>query len=358
MTSPRTAPGAGPGFAVETRTHLRDVLDWHFDPATGSPFWLSRAGFLDFDPRRDIAGLADLVRFPDLCRELRGVPAEDLIPRGMAGRRLEVFDSGGTSGRPYRRVDAGAVEDNVDWCSGVLDEHGFPEGVNWLHVGPSGPHVVGRAVRYLAARRGGLCFTVDMDPRWLAKLVATGQQETADDYVEHLLDQIEAVVLTQDVRCASVPLHLVDELCARPQVYETLAERLRGLLWVGTAGSNETMSLLRTMFPAAAISGWYGDTVMGIAAERACESGPERPCVFRPYHPASVIQVVDAASREPVGYGQRGRVLRHLLTREAFLPNLLGRDTALRVPPLPGDDVDGIASVAAVGGGPFAEEVL
>ena len=30
---------------------VREVVQWHFSPETGSPFWLGRAASLGFDPR-------------------------------------------------------------------------------------------------------------------------------------------------------------------------------------------------------------------------------------------------------------------------------------------------------------------
>src|SRR5712664_3123598 len=34
--------------------HVRDVIEWHFDPSTGSPFWLEFAKKAGWDPRREI----------------------------------------------------------------------------------------------------------------------------------------------------------------------------------------------------------------------------------------------------------------------------------------------------------------
>ena len=34
--------------------HVRETVAWHFDPATGSPFWLERAKSFDFDPVKDV----------------------------------------------------------------------------------------------------------------------------------------------------------------------------------------------------------------------------------------------------------------------------------------------------------------
>ena len=38
--------------------HTRDIVQWHFGPDTGSNFWLEKTKTLDFDPLKDINGLA------------------------------------------------------------------------------------------------------------------------------------------------------------------------------------------------------------------------------------------------------------------------------------------------------------
>ncbi len=49
-------------------------MEWHFNPATGSPFWLRRSCSLDFDPRTDVTCHDDLRFFPNVATELRDVP--------------------------------------------------------------------------------------------------------------------------------------------------------------------------------------------------------------------------------------------------------------------------------------------
>ena len=42
---------------------LREVVDWHFDPVTGTPFWLDFAAKAGWDPRREIRTFVELRRF-------------------------------------------------------------------------------------------------------------------------------------------------------------------------------------------------------------------------------------------------------------------------------------------------------
>ena len=39
---------------------VREVIQWHFDPATGCPFWLEYAKTLGWDPRDKIQTYDDL----------------------------------------------------------------------------------------------------------------------------------------------------------------------------------------------------------------------------------------------------------------------------------------------------------
>ncbi|MEO7195372.1 MAG: phenazine antibiotic biosynthesis protein, partial [Pseudonocardiaceae bacterium] len=61
---------------------IRAAMEWHFNPDTGSPYWLKRAKTLEFDPRTDVKGHEDLKLFPNIVNELRDVRAQDLIPQG------------------------------------------------------------------------------------------------------------------------------------------------------------------------------------------------------------------------------------------------------------------------------------
>ncbi|MEV6960238.1 AMP-binding protein [Streptomyces sp. NPDC051207] len=327
--------------------YLHDILRWHFDPATGSPFWLAKAKTLDFDPLTDIAEISDLRRFPDVSDDLRTVPVEDLIPAGLRGESFEVFESGGTVGAPKRVIDSTARIKNIDWVSTVLAEHGFPEHGHWLHVGPTGPHAVGRSVRRLAQLRDGMCFTLDFDPRWVKRLIGSGRTELAGEYREYLLDQMELIVNTQNIAVLFITPPVLEAVCARSSLYERLAHSLKGLLWAGTSISPETLHQIEeTFFPDTTVAAIYGNTMMGVAPQRPREASDTHPCVFRPYVPQSIVELLDPETGEPVDYGERGQVLVHQMSRDLFLPNLLERDTAIRVRPATGDSVDGLADIA------------
>ena len=63
--------------AARTRldAHVREIMQWHFDPATGSDFWLDWAQRAGWDPRAEVKTYDDLERFGNFQDEwLRGGP--------------------------------------------------------------------------------------------------------------------------------------------------------------------------------------------------------------------------------------------------------------------------------------------
>lgn len=348
--------------APELDAHVRAVVAWHFDAATGSPYWLRRAATLGFDPLQAVQGFADLDRFPAVAGEWRTVPAADLIPRGCPGP-FAVWETGGTTGPPRRIVDAHERSRGLARISALLDRHGFPPADapgDWLHAGPGGPHLVGTNVARLARLRGSLCHTVDLDPRWVKRLHREGRPAEARRYVDHVVEQALAVLRTQPIGVLTATPPLLQALCAHPEAGARLQEQVRGVIWFGTSLPDEGLRLLEEeLLPGARLVGWYGNTLMGIACQRPRLPGDPYRCIFVPPAPGAVVQVVDPARPDrPAAYGEAGQVRLSVLNRELFLPHHLERDRAVRVPPAPGEPWDGLARVAPLdGAGPRTEGV-
>ncbi|MFG3021705.1 phenazine antibiotic biosynthesis protein [Streptomyces sp. NPDC048254] len=332
--------------------YLQAVLEWHFHPDTGSPYWLERAKSLDFDPRRDVRTFDDLRLFPNVANEMRTVSAQALIPRGygptpeIAG----VYESGGTTGAPKRVV---CPQDWLDrliaWSNANLDEHGFPRGVDWLGLIPSGPHIVGEIFRRSAATHGRHGFQVDLDPRWVKKLIATGKKDQADSYAEHVIDQAEFVLRTQDIGVLTITPPLLERLVRRDELVALVNEKVRAIRWGGTQLDPDTHHLYRAeIFPGLVLYGHYGSTmILGIAGQRV-PAGEEDTCVFDTFSPYVNFSVVDPRTRRPVPYGERGQVVMNHVSKALFLPNNLERDLATRVESLPGNIGDAVADIAPV----------
>ena len=331
---------------------LQAAMEWHFSPATGSPFWLERARSLDFDPRTDVRCFDDLKLFPNVTNELRDVPVRALIPKGYGADPdiVGVFESGGTTGAPKRIVLLRDWWDRiVAWHVAHVEAAGVPRGRDWLALIPSGPHIIGEMVRAQAARLGGIRFTIDLDPRWVKQLIADGKVDDADAYAEHLIDQAAFVLRTQDIGVLMSTPPLLERLARREELVELVRSKVHAIMWGGAHMDPDTRRLYRTeVFPGVAIHGGYGSTmVLGGAVERR-EADPDGPCVFDGCSPYITFCVVDPRTRRTVPYGQRGQVVMNHISKSFLLPNNLERDMATRVRPPEGHVGDSVADVAPV----------
>jgi phenylacetate-coenzyme A ligase PaaK-like adenylate-forming protein len=331
---------------------IRTAMEWHFNPATGAPFWLARAESLEFDPRTDVRGFDDLARFPNVTNELRDVAARDLIPRGYGPdpEVVGVYESGGTTGAPKRVVVLRDWWDRmIAWQVAHLEARGAPRERDWLALIPSGPHMAGELMKRQPAALGGLSFLIDMDPRWVKKLLAAGKADEADAYAEHLIDQAAVVLQSQDIGVLMSTPPLLERLARRDDLVELVRDKVRMILWAGAHMDADTRQLYRTeVFPGLTLEGHYGSTmVLGGAAERLGLSDDD-PCIFDPFSPSITFRVVDPATGREVGYGERGQVVMNHVSRSFLLPNNLERDMATRIRPLDGQVGDSVADVTPV----------
>jgi len=163
--------------------HAYETIQHHFHESTGCPFWLNKKRELKFDPLKEIKCYADIQKFPLFEDEwLRGGPASRWVPKAYAGKPTYIFETGGTTGIPKSRV---VIEDHwtdYEIFSATLPDKYFPKGANWLMLGPSGPRRLRLAVEHLAQFRGGICFCIDLDPRWVVKLIKKGWMEHLEAY--------------------------------------------------------------------------------------------------------------------------------------------------------------------------------
>ncbi|NJC72323.1 phenazine antibiotic biosynthesis protein [Planosporangium thailandense] len=343
---------------------IRAAMQWHFNPETGSPYWLERAKSLDFDPRTDVTSFGDLARFPNIVDELRDVRVEDLIPRGYGPDPdiVGIFESGGTTGPPKRVI---MLQDwwrrSGAWISANLDAHGFPRDVNWLGLVPTGPHLVGATLARLAAYRGGIGFSIDMDPRWVKKLIGGGKAEEAGAYAEHLVEQASFTMRTQDVGVLLTTPPLLERIARNDELVGLINEKIRGIMWAGAHMDADTRYLYRNeVFPQVKLFGVYGSTmILGGSAERL-GLGPDDPCIFDPPSPIITFLVIDPDTGSRVGDGERGQVVMNHVSRNMLLPNNLERDLATRIEPpagRAGDSVADVSPVARFGNEPVIEGV-
>lgn len=332
--------------------HVREIIEWHFSPETGCPFWLEFASRLGWSPRKEIRCFEDLKKFPPFQDDwLRGGPVRRWVPKGLTGRPVYVFETGGTTGVPKSRV---AIEDfriDYEMFSETLPEEYFPRGANWLMLGPSGPRRLRLAVEHLCQYRGGICFGVDLDPRWVIKLIKRGRMQELEMYKAHVIEQAITVLNAgHDIRC----------MFATPKLLEALAEELekRGTSVKGTgitgifAGGTEftpqytRFAMEELLGEGVHMTPTYGNTLMGLAASKPVTAEEGYKITYYAPQPRAVIEVVSFDdNNRVVDYGQTGRVRLTTLTRETFIPGFLERDEGERELPYQKYPWDGISGV-------------
>lgn len=315
--------------------HVREIVRWHFSSETGTPVWLEFAKGCGFDPLRAIQSFDDLVaRFPNFDGErLRNDAHELWIPRAFQGRPFTIFETGGTTGMPKQRIGWDDYKRDYEHFSASLDEQSFPRGGYWLMVGPTGPRRLRLSIEHLANFRGSSCYFVDLDPRWVKKLIASGDGAGAKAYMAHVVEQ--AVLLLRNRR--------IDVVFTTPKLLEALGEELslaeagvKGVLCGGTEMNPQMVRFLveEVLEHRVAFVPVYGNTLMGLAACDPDTLAREFSITYHAPEPFAAVRVTDPKdSRKLVPYGSRGRVELTTLTKEFFLPRFLERDDAIRRPP-------------------------
>ena len=282
------------------------------------------------------------------------VPCGRWVPKGYVDKPVFVFETGGTTGIPKSRVAIDDFRTDYELFSETLPDEHFPTGSNWLMLGPSGPRRLRLAVEHLAQTRGGICFCVDLDPRWVIKLIKKGWLDHLKAYQDHVIDQALTVLSAgHDIKC----------MFSTPKLIEALANRLEadgssvkeaGITGIFAGGTEFTPQWNRfakeELLEGVYMTPTYGNTLMGLAASPP--SGPEEGYKITYYapQPRAVIQVVDPDSPDQVmEYGETGRVMLTTLTKEFFVPRFLERDEGEREPPCNQYPWDGVSGVRPFG---------
>jgi phenylacetate-coenzyme A ligase PaaK-like adenylate-forming protein len=331
---------------------VREIVEWHFNPRTGCPFWLDFASGLDWDPRKEIQCFEDLKRFPTFQDEwLRGGPVRRWVPKGCAGQPVFVFETGGTTGVPKSRTAMEDFRTDYELFSETLPDQYFPRGADWLMLGPSGPRRLRLAVEHLCQHRGGICFSVDLDPRWVIKLIKRGQMGELEQYKAHVIDQaINLLTAGHDIRC----------MFTTPKLLEALAEELEnrgmsikgaGITGIFAGGTEFTPQYTRfaieeLLGEGVYLTPTYGNTLMGLACSKPVSAADGYKIAYYAPQPRAVIEVVSFDDADKVvDYGQTGRVRLTTLTRETFIPGFLERDEGERERPYERYPWDGVSGV-------------
>jgi phenylacetate-coenzyme A ligase PaaK-like adenylate-forming protein len=313
---------------------------------------------LSFDPREEICSFDDLRKLPPFEDDwLRGGPVRRWLPRGLHGKPIYIFETGGSTGTPKSRLQVEDFRTDYEIFSKTLSDKSFPPGSDWLMLGPSGPRRLRLAVEHLAQYRGGgIAFCVDLDPRWVIKLLKRGEITEANLYKQHTIEQALTILRSHDnIRC----------MFTTPKLLEALADKIDlaryGITGIFCGGTELTPQFHRfareELVPGIDFVPTYGNTLMGLATHKPFDPTDKYEIIYHAPQPRAVLEVVDPDNPEKlVEYGELGRVRLTTLTRETFIPGFLERDEAIRRPPCHAYPWDGCGNVRPFSG--FATTVV
>jgi phenylacetate-coenzyme A ligase PaaK-like adenylate-forming protein len=330
--------------------HVREIIQWHFSPDTGSPFWLEWASKAGRNPAKEVKSFDDLMRFPHFQDEwLRDLQPEVWVPKAFKGKPFNIFETGGTTGMPKQRI--GWEDYKVDYSEfseKISDTH-FPRNHYWLMMGPTGPRRLRLAIEHLANVRGCSCYFIDLDPRWVKRLLSNKQADQAKAYMSHVVDQAATILQHRKV----------SGLFTTPKLLEALGERvnlwdagIRGVFCGGTTMAPQYVRFIIEEVLENRIGFYptYGNTLMGLAASVPLTPEDKFSITYYAPQPRAVLRVVDPNNTTQVkNHGEWGRVELTTLTREFFMPRFLERDEAIRRPPRAPYAWDGVAEVRPFG---------
>lgn len=329
-----------PWFNRNQDEWLREVLQVHFDKNCGTPYWLRREKELSLSVLEEIRCVGDLKLLGPMKEEdLSTVSLEEFLPRIFLDKKgqLIIGETGGTTGRIKTTAysDVEFTYALVDFLKYVFEKRGFPRGLNWAYLGPSGPHIMFKNAQSLARALGSLePFSVDFDPRWIRKMKT--DSFGFERYKDHVLAQAERIFSVQEIGV----------LFTTPVVALALGERLsppkrrkvRGMHLGGMTLTPKDYRKAREAYPNAVIVPGYGNTLFGAALELS--PSPDGSVSYYPPGPRLILKVIpknglsdEQRIAKEVAFGEKGQIMFHRLDKCFFIPNMVERDEAERVPP-------------------------
>jgi phenylacetate-coenzyme A ligase PaaK-like adenylate-forming protein len=329
---------------------VREIVKWHFSPETGSPFWLDWAKKAGWNPATEVKSFADIQRFPHFQDEwLRDLQPEVWVPNAFKGKPFNIFETGGTTGMPKQRIGWNDYKvDYSEFSEKVKDEH-FPRNHYWLMMGPTGPRRLRLAIEHLANVRGSACYFIDLDPRWVKKVITQKHFDQAKAYMDHVVDQAVTILKHRKV----------SGLFTTPKLLEALAEKIdlwdagiRGVFCGGTTMLPQYVRFIVEEVLENRIGFYptYGNTLMGLAASVPLTPEDNYSITYYAPQPRAVLRIVDPNKTDTLkNVGEWGRVELTTLTKEFFMPRFLERDEAIRRAPRAPYAWDGVAEVRPFG---------
>jgi hypothetical protein len=224
-------------------------------------------------------------------------------------------------------------------------------------LGPSGPRRLRLAIEHLCQHRGGISFCVDMDPRWVVKLIKSGRVREMHEYKDHVINQgLTLLKAHEGIECVFTTPKLLEALCERVSLAKL---GIKGVFCGGTQLTAQFHRFAREELLEGKVEfvPTYGNTLMGLACHKPFDPADNYSVIYHAPSPRAMTHVVDPDQPDRVvEYGELGRVRLTTLTKEFFMPRFLERDEGVRTPPCAAYPWDGVGDVRPFSG--FATPIV
>lgn len=304
------------------------IISLHADPESGSLYWIDffRSSGISLEDAAD----NPLILPPMDAEILRNSQIEHFIPKAILQKKqyLVTGETSGFSGKPIMTAfnetefDKGFVEPFIK----KAEEINFPVRSKWLWAGPSGPHIIGKALRAILHKVEGIDpFSIDFDPRWYKCLPADSMSATR--YLKHIENQIFAILTTQEV----------DVIFSTPPVIRMLMKKMsaearnkiKGVHYGGIATDFEEYQKFNNAFPNAVHLNGYGNSLFGVFIEDHFDKDGIEYNIESDRVDLELITLSDDGSRK-VSIGETGQVMLSRYDETFLIINMLERDYAVK----------------------------
>ena len=238
---------------------LASVIETHFDPKNGTPYWLKQKEKLKFDPKKDITSIDDLVHLPIADQAaLRAQPIGHFMPKRFPKNEFDIGESSGTTG-PKKRIPwhSDVTADVIKFYDFNLDLWGVPKGINYLAMGPAGLYE--KHIQTVVKGRDGLCFFIGIEPKGLKDAIAGVPRKFWKipylvKYLKPMNEEFNQIMKQQEIGV----------IISAPQMLKKYPEqidvsKLEAVLWGGIGLTPADYGELKDMYGKTKVTGWYGN---------------------------------------------------------------------------------------------------
>ena len=198
---------------------------------------------------------------------------------------------------PKQRIGWDDYKTDYEEFSGKNLRRTFSPRRRWLMVGPTGPRRLRLAIEHLANFRGSSCYFIDLDPRWVKKVISQKQFDQARAYMDHVVDQAVTILKHRKVSGLFTTPKLLEALGEKVNLYDA---GIRGVFCGGTTMTPQYVRFLveEVLEDRIGFYPTYGNTLMGLAASVPLTPEDKFSITYYAPQPRAVLRVVDPNKTE------------------------------------------------------------